>query len=57
MKEHWQPSDGCECDWLPVLAFLPAQELGEVYEAEYGFPRGTIFPVLDKPFLAGGCAR
>lgn len=51
------PRDDCECEWLPVLAFVPVQELGQVYEPECGFPRGTIFPVLDKPFLAGGCAR
>ncbi len=43
--------------WLPVLAFVPVQELAQVYEVESGFSRGTIFPVLDKPFLAGGCAR
>lgn len=45
------------CEWLPVMAFVPVQELGQVYEAECGFPRGTIFPALDKPFTAGGCAR
>ena len=45
------------CDWLPVLAFVPVQELKQVYEPERGFCRGTIFPELDKPFEAGGCVR
>ncbi len=51
------PREECRDEWLPVLAFVPPQELEQVYEPECGFPRGTIFPVLDKPFLAGGCAR
>ena len=49
---------GCVGDsWLAVMAFIPVQVLNEVYEPECGFSRGTIFPELDKPFLAGGCAR
>ncbi|MBE6756972.1 MAG: spore coat associated protein CotJA [Ruminococcaceae bacterium] len=57
MTEHLHTAGGCECDWLPVLAFVPKQELGDVYEPECGFSRGTIFPPLDKPFMTGGCAR
>ena len=45
-----------ECRSLPVFAFVPMQELDCVYEPEHGFFRGTIFPALDKPWLAGGCA-
>ncbi|MBR3290110.1 MAG: spore coat associated protein CotJA [Clostridia bacterium] len=39
---------------LPAMAFIPVQQFGAVYEAEAGFPRGTIFPELDKPFTAAG---
>ena len=47
----------CDVGWLPVLAFLPAQKLNQVFEPECGFSKGTIFPELDKPFMAGGCGR
>lgn len=57
MNECLHTAETPTCDWLPVLAFLPKQELGEAYEPECGFSRGTIFPVLDKPFMPGGCAR
>lgn len=57
MGRQAPPLDTCRDEWLPVLAFVPLQDLGQVYEPECGFPRGTIFPALDKPFLAGGCAR
>ena len=57
MGQQGRTDGNDECEWLPVMAFVPLQELGQVYEPECGFPRGTIFPALDKPFLAGGCAR
>ena len=38
-----------------AMAYVPIQFLGEVYDTEKGLDRGTIFPELDKPFLAGGC--
>lgn len=50
--------DVCGCDgWLPVLGFVPVQKLNNVFEPECGFSKGTIFPELEKPFLAGGCGR
>lgn len=50
--------DTCGCDgWLPVLAFVPVQDLNEVFEPECGFSKGTIFPELEKPFMTGRCAR
>jgi len=38
----------------PVLgmAYVPFQSLGEMYDAEQGFENGTLFPELNKPFLA-----
>lgn len=39
-----------------AMAYVLMQQLNEVYETDKGFTRGTIFPELDKPFLAGGCS-
>ncbi len=33
-----------------AIAYVRWQEFGDVYEAEDGYARGTIFPCLDKPF-------
>jgi hypothetical protein len=54
---HHERDMDCDVGWLPVLAFLPAQKLNQVFEPECGFSKGTIFPELDKPFMAGGCGR
>lgn len=43
--------------WVLAMAYVPWQHLQTVYEPEYGLDRGTIFPELDKPFLAGGCCN
>ncbi len=42
-----------------AMAYIPMQEMASVYEPETGWHRGTIFPELDKPFMAGGrcCGR
>ena len=42
-----------------AMAYVPIQEMASVYETETGWHRGTIFPELDKPFMAGGrcCVR
>lgn len=34
----------------PAMAYVPFQENFDMYEPEEGLCRGTIFPVLDKPF-------
>lgn len=47
----------CTCTPLPAMVFIPVQYLECVYEPEYGFNRGTIFPELDKPWLVGGGCR
>ena len=41
-------------DMVVAMAYVPWQELETVYEPENGFPRGTIFPELDKPLMVGG---
>lgn len=47
-----------ECASMVVaMAYVLSQQLDTVYEPENGFPRGTIFPELDKPLLVGGTCR
>lgn len=58
---------GCGCmsqrshtqnEFVPAMAYVPWQYLTTVYEPDRALEVGTIFPELDKPFLAGGrCAR
>ena len=46
-------------------AYVPNQELCQIYSANVGFVRGTIFPELDMPYQpksmrkceGGGCAH
>lgn len=33
-----------------AIAYVRWQEMGNVYEPEEAYSRGTIFPDLDKPF-------
>ena len=40
-----------------AMSYMLSQQLDTVYEPENGFPRGTIFPELDKPLLVGGTCR
>ena len=37
------------------MAYVPMQRWGKTYDLDAGFSRGTIFPDLDLPFLAGRC--
>ena len=38
-----------------AMAYVPFQECNDVYPCEKALCVGTVFPVLDKPFLAGCC--
>ena len=52
------PVSGCPVDFsnYPVgMAYVPMQRWGKTYDLDAGFSRGTIFPDLDLPFLAGRC--
>ncbi len=42
-------------DAAVTMAYVPLQLDSKVYEAETALCRGTLFPVLDKPFLRAGC--
>lgn len=48
--------DMCDCiDSLPLaMAYVPVQKWGKTYEPDVALSRGTLFPDLDKPFLAAG---
>lgn len=39
-----------------AMAYVPSQPFGDLYSAEEGLSRGTLFAALDKPFV-GGCLR
>lgn len=34
-----------------AMAYVPPQEWEDLYDADIGFHRGTIFQALDKPFI------
>ena len=40
---------------LPVMVFIEPQTFGRMYNEAEALRQGTLFPVLDKPFLGGGC--
>ncbi len=40
-----------------AMAYVPMQTWGETYTPEKALCRGTIFPVLDLPFMRGGCCE
>lgn len=37
--------------FVPAMAYIPFQSWGNIYSPEVGFERGTLFQVLDKPFI------
>lgn len=39
---------------LPVMVFIQPQTFGKMYNEAEGLKRGTLFPVLDKPFMGKG---
>ena len=53
----FKPSD-CENQTI-AMAYVPWQQFSSVYEPDRALSAGTIFPELDKPFLAakGGRCR
>ena len=48
-----QPSATMECQNLPLaMAWFADQKFGSIYDPETAMERGTLFPELDKPWLA-----
>lgn len=46
-------------EYVVGMAYVPWQNFSTVYEPDHALEAGTIFPELDKPFLAvrGGMCR
>lgn len=42
-------------DTAVAMAYVPFQQWCEPYGMEKALIRGTLFPVLDKPFMGGRC--
>lgn len=40
-----------------AMAYVPFQQTDRIYSAEQGLNSGTMFPVLDKPFIGCGGSR
>lgn len=51
------PAQECGYCITPGMAYVPMTEFSDVYEAEEGFGRGTIFAELDLPFMGKGDCR
>lgn len=49
-----RPVSDCRTEQQVTMAYVPWQQFCTVYEPEKGLIVGTIFPELDKPFLARG---
>lgn len=55
-------TDTCSCQdplrSLPIaMAYVPWQTWRQIYEAETGLSKGTVFEELDKPFYGKGGRR
>jgi len=53
VNEHVTTSTDRELPFLPVMAYVPRQELQTVYEPENALACGTLFPEIFKPFKGG----
>ena len=39
---------------VPAMAYVPYQQSGKQYSVETAIEKGTLFPVLNKPFCCTG---
>lgn len=46
-----------ECGWVIAMGYVPWQNLENVNEPAKALRTGTLFPELEKPFLAHPTAR
>ena len=55
------PRDNCssqDCDnWAIGMGYVPWQKMTNVYEPAQALRTGTLFPELEKPFMAHPMAR
>ena len=59
--QRMMPRDNCssqECErWSIAMAYVPWQNLEKVYEPAQALRSGTLFPELEKPFMAYASPR
>ena len=59
--QRMTPRDNCssqECEYWPIaMGYVPWQNLKKVYEPAQALRAGTLFPELEKPFMARDMAR
>ena len=53
-QTHTQCPSEQVCPFALTMAYVPMQQMGVTYEADMALRHGTLFPELDKPFLAAG---
>jgi hypothetical protein len=57
MENRPNPVNNCN-NWEVAMAYVPWQTYTETYDLCRALQVGTIFPELNKPFMAAGrCAR
>ncbi len=55
MKEKEYGISSLPANTVVAMAYVPYQKnMNKIYTPEQGLDQGTLFPVLDKPFLAAG---
>ncbi len=55
MKEKEYGISPLPANTVVAMAYVPYQKnMNKTYTPEQGLDQGTLFPVLDKPFLASG---
>ncbi len=52
---HVNTDYGSHSQQVPGMAYVPWQRWKETYAPCNALQRGTLFPVLDKPFKGGAC--
>lgn len=53
-----QSENNQNIDMALAMCYVPWQQFSTTFDLTRGFQTGTIFPELDKPFMAAGrCAR
>lgn len=53
-KQEREGTVDTACRQALTLVFIENQEVGEIYEPDTAFDRGTAFPELDKPWHPEG---
>ncbi len=59
--QQYRTEEGCGCERIssfpdctpPAMAYVPFQQWCDVYAMDKAMCQGTLFPVLDKPFIGG----